>query len=282
MSKEMLTEVRDETSQKTRGIDQLLDVMRKLRDPETGCPWDIKQDFKSLARYTLEEAYEVVEAIENDDHDHLCEELGDLLLQIVFQAEIAQETALFSFDDVAAREAHKMIERHPHVFGDRAGVSTAADVLKNWEADKAAKKAAKAKDEARAHSVLDDVNTALPAVSRALKLHQRAARVGFDWGNPTDIIAKIREETDELEVEIKANTNRDALEMELGDVLSVVVTLARHLEIDPERALRRSNQKFESRFRFIEDSLRQRGQPIAEASLDEMEALWQEAKKGEL
>ncbi len=277
----MMTKTSDGISQKTRGIDQLLDVMRRLRDPETGCPWDVKQDFKSLARYTLEEAYEVVEAIENDDHEHLCEELGDLLLQIVFQAQIAQESAIFSFDDVAAGEAHKMIERHPHVFGDRASVATAADVLKNWEADKAAKKAAKAKEENRAHSVLDDVNTALPALPRALKLHQRAARVGFDWDSLTKVLAKIREEIDELEVEIRSGTDRAALEMELGDVLSATVSLARHLNVDPERSLRESNRKFERRFRFIENALRQCGQAPQTASLDEMEALWQEAKKRE-
>lgn len=281
MNQEMIQKMSDEIGKKQRGIDQLLDVMRRLRDPETGCPWDVKQDFKSLARYTLEEAYEVVEAIENEDHGHLCEELGDLLLQIVFQAQIAQESALFSFDDIAAGEAHKMIERHPHVFGDRASVTTAADVLKNWEADKAAKKDAKAKEEAREHGVLDDVNTALPALPRALKLHQRAARVGFDWGNPTEIIAKIREEIDELEVEIRSGIDHAALEMELGDVLSATVSLARHLEVDPERSLRESNRKFERRFRFIEEALRKRGGSPQTATLAEMTSLWDEAKKRE-
>jgi ATP diphosphatase len=255
--------------------------MAKLRDPENGCPWDVKQDFKSLARYTIEEAYEVVEAIENSDHEHLCEELGDLLLQIVFHAQIATEQSLFSFDDVAAREAEKMIDRHPHVFGDRVGVDSAADVLRNWEVDKAAKKAAKASGD-KPHGVLDDVNTALPAMSRGLKLQQRAARVGFDWGNPTDIIAKIREETDELEAELaQGKTNADKIEDELGDLYFAMINLARHLDIDPERALRRTNGKFEHRFKHIENALRQRGQPIADASLDEMENLWQEAKKGE-
>jgi len=261
------------------GVASLLAVMERLRTPDGGCPWDLEQDHKSLARYTLEEAYEVVEAIEKEETEHLREELGDLLLQIVFHAQISQEKKGFTFDDIARFEAEKMIERHPHVFGQR-DAATAQDVLKNWEADKAKKRAAQAESEKRAPSVLDGVNTALPAMSRALKLQQRAARVGFDWENASDTIAKLREETDELAVEIKAGRG-DAMEDELGDVFFVLVNLARHLNVDPERALRRTNQKFERRFQHIEKSLTAKGVKIQEASLDEMEALWQEAKIGE-
>jgi len=271
------------------GTARLLDVMARLRDPQTGCPWDMKQDFKSLARYTLEEAYEVVEAIENGDHDHLCEELGDLLLQIVFQSQIARERGLFSFDDVAAREAQKMIDRHPHVFGDRAGVKSAEDVLRNWEADKEAKRAEKASKKeggdgdvaSKNISVFDGLGTALPALPRSLKIHQRMARVGFDWENASDIISKIREEIDEVEAEIKSGTSRDALALEIGDVMAVLVNLARHLDIDPEDALRANNRKVERRFRFIEAALRKSGQTPDQVPLDILESLWQEAKKGE-
>lgn len=261
------------------GIIALLAVMRRLRDPENGCPWDLDQDHKSLARYTLEEAYEVVEAIENDDFSHVCEELGDLLLQIVFHAQMASEKNIFNFNEIASREAKKMIERHPHVFGAREA-STAQDVLKNWEADKAKKRAAQAEAEKRPVSVLDGVNVALPAISRALKLQQRAARVGFDWDKPEDVFAKLREETGEMEMEIKAG-RADAMEDELGDMFFALVNLARLLKIDPERALRRTNQKFERRFHFIEKELAAQGSDPHQATLDEMESLWKEAKAQE-
>lgn len=265
----------------TSSIDRLLSVMSRLRDPDGGCPWDLKQDFSSLAPYTLEEAYEVVEAIENGDPKALRDELGDLLLQIAFHSQLAREKGLFDFDQVAAGIADKMVERHPHVFGDREA-DTANDVLRNWEADKAKKREAENKNA----SALDGVNTALPASSRALKLQQRAARVGFDWSNPADIIAKIREETDELETEIVAVTdkhdNKDKMEAELGDLFFVLVNLARHLEIDPESAMRRTNRKFERRFRFIESSLTAAGRSISEATLDEMEQLWNKAKSEEV
>lgn len=264
----------------SRGSDLLIDVMRQLRTPETGCPWDLEQDHKSLARYTLEEAYEVVEAIEQGDMSHLREELGDLLLQIVFHAQIASENNVFTFDDVAEAEAHKMIDRHPHVFGD-VTAETGKDVLKNWEADKAKKREEAAAAMGRKLSVLDDVNTALPAVSRALKLQQRAARVGFDWDSAAQILPKIREELDELEVEIAQPDRRDAMEDELGDVFFVLINLARQLDIDPERALRRTNVKFERRFRSIETALAAQGRKVQDATLDEMEALWQAAKKDE-
>lgn len=265
----------------SQAIDHLLEVMRRLRDPERGCPWDVKQDHKTLARYLLEESYEVIETIENSDMNHLSEELGDVLLQIVFHAQIASENGDFDFEKVAQGSADKMIERHPHVFGDR-NVNDAADVLKNWETDKAKKRAEKADLGNLPHSLMDDVNTALPAVSRALKLQQRAARVGFEWKEPADIIAKIREETDELEVEIqKGEMAADAMEDELGDVFFVLINLARQLHIDPERALRRTNRKFETRFRGIETALLAQNRKITDACLKELESLWCEMKAKE-
>ncbi len=251
------------------GVQKLLSVMARLRAPG-GCPWDLEQTHQSLAKDLLEEAYETVEAIESGDLLHLREELGDLLLQVVFHAQIAEESGHFDFDGIARHEADKMIERHPHVFGDRDGVKTAQDVLTNWEADKAQKRAAE--------GVLDGVSVALPALARALKLQQRAARVGFDWSDPKDILGKIREETEELAVEIASGKSKEAMTDELGDLFFVLVNLARHLKIDPETALRGTNAKFEARFRFIEKSLAAQGRDARQASLEEMEALWQAAK----
>ena len=266
----------------TRSIDQLLDVMRKLRDPQTGCPWDVKQTFKSIAPYTLEEASEVVEAIEADDHVHVCEELGDLLLQIVFHAQMAEEKGLFTFDDIARVEAEKMIERHPHVFGDRVGIDSPSDVLQNWEADTAKKRDAEALSQNKLPSALDCVNTALPALSRALKLQKRASRVGFDWNDPIAFIKKIREEMDEFEAEVHAGSSVEKMEDELGDVLFAVIGLAAFMKLDPERALRHTNRKFEDRFRFVEKSLAAEGKDMQETSLDEMERLWLQAKVKEV
>lgn len=270
----------DQTAFKLDGIAALLTVMRRLRNPDGGCPWDLEQDHQSLARYTLEEAYEVVEAIETKDFPHLCEELGDLLLQIVFHAQMASEKNIFNFNDIADREAKKMIERHPHVFGEREA-ATAQDVLKGWEEDKAKRRAAEAEAAQRRPSVLDGVNVALPAISRALKLQQRAARVGFDWDDPVQILAKLREETDELDAEIKSKRSADATEDELGDLFFVLVNLTRKLDLDPERALRRANQKFERRFRYIEEKLAEAGSDPHRATLEEMENLWREAKTKE-
>ncbi|MDD3181509.1 MAG: nucleoside triphosphate pyrophosphohydrolase [Alphaproteobacteria bacterium] len=263
-------------------VDHLTNVMRKLRDPETGCPWDIKQDFKSIAPCTLEEAYEVVEAIESDDHEHFCEELGDLLLQIVFHAQMADEKGLFSFDDVAHGQAEKLIERHPHVFGDREGVHTPSDVLKNWEADKAAKRAAKAEAaNQQKPSALDGVSTALPALTRAQKIQKRAARVGFDWNNVADFLSKIREELAEFEHEVHEGSAIEKMEDELGDVLFAVIGVASFMKLDAERALRATNRKFERRFKFVESALAAQGQTMQDTSLNDMETLWREAKSSE-
>lgn len=264
----------------SKAIDKLIDIMKTLRSPG-GCPWDIEQNFKTIAPHTLEETYEVVEAIEQEDYDHLREELGDLLFQVIFHSQMASEQGLFTFDQVAEGIANKMIERHPHVFGDR-DARTADDVLRNWEADKASKRNKQAEEEKRAHNVLEGVTTSLPAMSRALKLQQRAARVGFDWTDPKHIIGKIHEEADELSVELqrtKEERSIEHIEEELGDLFFVLVNLARHLKIDPERSLRGTNRKFEQRFKYIETALAASGRNIKDASLDEMEALWQEAKE---
>jgi len=264
----------------TKPIEKLIEVMRRLRDPKDGCPWDLEQDFKSIAPHTLEETYEVVEAIEQGDAQAIKEELGDLLFQIAFHAQLGSEAGLFDFNQIAEAVADKMVERHPHVFGDR-DAKTAQAVLANWETDKAIKREAAAKADNRPISALDGISTALPAILRALKLQKRAARTGFDWTDAKDILAKIHEEIGELEVEIKKDANKDGIEDELGDLFFVMVNLARRLEIDPEGALRRTNRKFERRFREIEKRLADAGRKLEDASLEEMEANWTTIKREE-
>ena len=261
-------------------IQRLIDIMARLRDPQTGCPWDLKQTFATVAPYTLEETYELVEAIEHNDTAHIAEELGDVLFQIVFHAQMGREAGLFDLDSIAGAVADKMIERHPHVFSTR-DANNAEAVAANWEADKEAKRKAKAVAEGRSLSVLDGVSTALPAATRAVKLQNRAARVGFDWTDARDIIAKVREEIGELEHEINSHSPHDALEDELGDVLFAVTNLARRLDVDPEKALRRTNAKFDRRFRAIETRLAAQGRDITTATLDEMEKIWNEIKAAE-
>jgi MazG family protein len=265
-----------------RAIDRLLAVMARLRDPKSGCPWDIEQDFASIAPYTIEEAYEVADAIARNDLDGLRDELGDLLLQVVFHARIAEEARQFDFDDVAKAIADKMIRRHPHVFGEETIGGVEAQRVA-WESHKAAERAAKSKTGGKVTpaSALDGVALALPALLRAQKLQRRAARVGFDWTETAPILAKIEEELTELRAEMadtrKAGT-RGRLADELGDLLFSVVNLARRLELDPEAALRGANGKFERRFRRVEDLLRAEGKNAEGASLDEMEAHWRRAK----
>lgn len=255
---------------------RLLAVMAWLRDRQYGCPWDIDQTFKTIAPYTIEEAYEVADAIERDDMPALKEELGDLLLQVVYHAQIAQEAKAFGFGDVATAIADKMVDRHPHVFAD-ARIDTAEAQTVSWEARKAAERAAK--QTAEPAGALDGVARALPALLRAEKIQKRAARVGFDWTETTPVIDKIEEELGELRIEIEAGTIDQArLTDELGDVLFAVANLARHCKVDPEAALRATNDKFERRFGYIERRLADQGRKPAEASLEEMEALWQEAK----
>ena len=258
-------------------LERLLAVMAWLRDREHGCPWDIDQTFRTIAPYTIEEAYEVADAIERDDMPGLKEELGDLLLQVVYHAQMANEAKAFGFDDVAAAIADKMVDRHPHVFGD-LDIKTADAQTISWEARKAAERAAK-QGEAKPAGTLDGIARALPALMRAEKIQKRAARVGFDWAATGPVIDKIEEELGELRAELEAGkVDQARLTDELGDVLFAVANLARHCKVDPEVALRATNDKFEKRFRYIEKRLGEQGRKPADASLEEMEALWQEAK----
>jgi len=253
----------------------LIEIMARLRHPEAGCPWDMEQDFKSIAPYTIEEAYEVADAIARGDMDSLKDELGDLLLQVIYHARMAEEDGLFAFADVANAISAKMIRRHPHVFGDAVVEDSEAQTA-SWEAIKATERQAKGTGDLP--SVLDHVPTALPAMKRAEKLQKRAARVGFDWPDAAQVIDKIREEIGELETEINDDAPQDRLEDELGDLLFAVVNLARKVKVEPGSALRQTNLKFEARFRFIERMLAAKGRTTEDASLREMEALWQRAK----
>lgn len=252
-------------------MDDLIDLMAALRTPGAGCPWDLEQDFRTIAPYTIEEAYEVADAIERGDLGDLKDELGDLLFQTVFHARMAEEQGAFAFEDVARAITEKMRRRHPHVFGD-AETRSSEEQVRQWEEQKAAERAAKGQA-----SLLDDVPVGLPGLTRAVKLQKRAARVGFDWENPRDVLAKIAEETGEL-VAVIGDDDRDRIEDEFGDLLFVMANLSRHLNVDPEAALRRANEKFRRRFTHIEQAL---GDRLGEAGLDEMEALWTEAKMKE-
>jgi MazG family protein len=246
--------------------------MARLRDPQRGCPWDLEQDFASIAPFTIEEAYEVADAIARGDLAQLKDELGDLLLQVVYHARMAEEAGLFDFDQVASAITDKMIRRHPHVFGS-AEVDGARAQSHAWEAVKATERASRAGEGAA--RVLDDVPLALPALTRAAKLQRRAARVGFDWPEPAQVVDKIEEEIGELRAELGEGARVDRLGDEIGDLLFAVVNLARHLEVDAESSLRQANAKFERRFRRVEDALHASGRRPADASLVEMEALWQ-------
>jgi MazG family protein len=251
---------------------RLLEIMARLRDPERGCPWDRQQDFKSIAPYTVEEAYEVADAIERDDLGALREELGDLLLQVVYHARMAEEAGLFRFEDVAAGIAEKLTARHPHVFGT-AEIKDAAEQTRDWETHKAGERAAKSQT-----GVLEGIPLGLPGLTRAEKLQRRAARVGFDWPELAPVFGKIREELTELEQELATGAVAVRVEDELGDVLFAVANLARKLQVDPEQALRGTNRKFERRFRHVEMRLAERGKQPAQASLEEMDGYWDEAK----
>jgi len=259
----------------TGDIRRLLEIMRRLRDPETGCPWDIEQDFDTIAPYTIEEAYEVADAIERQDWDELRGELGDLLLQVVYHSAIARERGLFDFEDVVRAVADKMVARHPHVFGDESREKSAEQQTRDWERMKAAERASRAEAGA-----LAGIARGLPALTRALKLQNRAARVGFDWPSREGVMEKIVEEAHEL-AEARAGADPDRLEDEFGDLLFAVVNLGRHLGLDPEAALRRTNAKFTRRFEHIERALARTGRRPEDVSLDELEALWVEAKGAE-
>ena len=261
-------------------IERLLRVMARLRDPEGGCPWDLEQDFSTIAPYTIEEAYEVADAIARGDMADLEDELGDLLLQVVYHAQLAKEAGHFDLETVAQRIAAKMVRRHPHVFGDAEVADAAAQSLA-WEETKALERREKARAQGGAASLLGGIPLALPALTRAQKLQRRAARVGFDWPDAAPVLAKIEEELGELRAEIAAAAPQARLADELGDLLFAVVNLGRHLGVDGEAALRQTNAKFERRFRAIEASLAAAGRTLEDASLDELEALWQQAKTTE-
>jgi nucleoside triphosphate diphosphatase len=266
-----------------RDISRLLEIMAALRTPNTGCPWDLEQDFSTIAPYTIEEAYEVADAIARHDLDDLRDELGDLLLQVVFHARMAEEQGAFDFGGVVEAITAKMVRRHPHVFGDAQGLSASA-VEDLWHDIKAQEKAAKAAKVANAgpgsEGALAGVPVTLPALTRALKLQQKASKVGFDWNDPRSVLAKIREEADEIEAALDAGDKKHAA-TEAGDLMFAVVNLARHLDADPEGTLRMTNRKFERRFAWIERALAARGKTPSAATLAEMDALWDAAKAAE-
>lgn len=266
-------------------LDDLLHLMARLRDPQYGCPWDLKQTYASIVPYTLEEAYEVADAIERSDFEHLQGELGDLLFQVVYYSQLAREEGRFEFEAVVDSITRKLIRRHPHVFptGELyAPLDTPrldeGQVKQRWEKIKAQERAEKAEPEQL--SLLDDVPAALPALSRAAKLQKRAAQVGFDWPDALPVLDKVREELDEV-LQAMADNDPAALADEVGDLLFAAVNLARHVKVDPETALRGANGKFERRFRFIEQALRDMGRPIEDCTLEDLDALWGEAKRQE-
>jgi len=268
-------------------IVRLLEIMAALRTPETGCPWDLEQDFASIAPYTLEEAYEVVDAIERGDLADLRDELGDLLLQVVFHARMAEEQGAFAFPDVVEAITRKLIRRHPHVFGETENLAP-EEVKTLWDEIKRAEKAERRSarrtmglaPDAHEAGFLGGIPKALPALTRAQKLTAKAAKVGFDWPDPGQVIDKIHEELEEVK-DASSTGNRDLIEDEIGDLLFSVTNLARHFGIDPETALRRTNTKFERRFGAVEEALKQQGRQLSEASLEEMEELWVLAKQAE-
>ena len=270
--------------QPSRELSDLVKIMAALRTPETGCPWDLVQDFSTIAPYTIEEAYEVADAIERQDWDDLRDELGDLLLQPIYHARMAEEAGLFDFNDVIEAITTKMIRRHPHVFGDekqrQAGMAKGAwEKIKSVEkAEKSARKTMPGINKGHAHSLMDDIPSTLPALQSATKIQKRAASVGFDWPGAEPVVAKLHEEIGELEAALKSE-EKSQIEREIGDVLFTLANLCRHLDIDPDRALRASNSKFRSRFSHIERQLVSANRSLEDAELDEMEGFWQEAKK---
>lgn len=270
----------------SRDIARLIDIMARLRDPQTGCPWDIEQDFASIQPYTIEEAYEVADAIERNDMGDLCEELGDLLLQVVFHARMAEEAGLFSFGDVVHAVTSKMIRRHPHVFA-RSDADTPDKVKVQWDEIKRQEKAERAERRARMGGEetfkaghLGSVPRAFPALMEALKLQEQAAKVGFDWSDAEPILDKIEEEIAEFRVALSRGDKKHISD-ELGDVIFAMANIGRHVGTDPENALRGTNTKFRRRFAHIEKGLEASGISLNDATLDEMEALWQDAKKTE-
>lgn len=254
-------------------LNQLLRIMAQLRNPQGGCPWDLQQTFASIAPYTVEEAYEVADAIEREDKTELCHELGDLLFQVVFHARMAEEEGSFNFDDVARAICDKLTRRHPHVFDGQE--IAPEDLSRQWESFKQQERSGKS-----AHAyVLDDIPAGMPALTRAIKLQKRAAREGFDWPKIAPVFDKIQEEIAELKEEIQIDSNTQRIEMELGDLLFSCVNLARHLNVNPEWSLRGANQRFQDRFNAIESNLRAQGRQISDAELDELDRMWEISKQ---
>jgi nucleoside triphosphate diphosphatase len=268
----------------SRDISRLIEIMAQLRTPGSGCPWDLEQNFASIAPYTIEEAYEVTDAIARNDLVDLCDELGDLLLQVVFHARMAEEQNAFSFGDVVEAITRKMIRRHPHVFADSSGKIASSDVKGTWERIKAEEKAERAALKPAQHhapsSLLDSVKAGQPALVRAMALQRKASTVGFDWNDPRAVLDKIREEADEIEAALDRGDKAE-IASETGDLMFALVNLARHVDADPESALRGTNAKFERRFAYIERTLAAKGRTLEQASLTEMDALWNEAKEKE-
>jgi len=268
----------------SRDISRLLEIMAQLRTPVTGCPWDLEQNFATIAPYTIEEAYEVADAIARNDMYDLCDELGDLLLQVVYHAHMAEEQGAFAFGDVVEAITRKMIRRHPHVFADSEGRLTPANVKGEWDRIKAEERAERvARNPAATNfdvSLLAGVKAGQPALTRAMQLQRKASSVGFDWNDPRAVLDKIREEADEIEAALDRGDPTQIAD-ETGDLMFALVNLARHVDADPEQALRRTNAKFERRFAYIEQSLQASGRALTDASLAEMDALWNEAKTKE-
>lgn len=257
-------------------IDRLLEIMQRLRDPQGGCPWDLQQTFATIAPFTIEEAYEVADAIARGDMIELRDELGDLLFQVIYHAQMANEQGAFDFEAVAQAIGDKLVRRHPHVFAG-AQIADAEAQTQSWEAIKAAERQRKAG--AAPVSVLEGISLGMPALSRSLKLQSRAARVGFDWDRAEQVLDKIEEEIGELRAEVRAAASRERLEDELGDIFFALSNLARHLKVDPEAAVRSSNAKFERRFRHMEAAFAADGQVLGEQGLERLEAAWQAAKR---
>jgi ATP diphosphatase len=268
----------------SQDISRLIEIMAALRTPVTGCPWDLEQDFATIAPYTIEEAYEVADAISRGDLEDLRDELGDLLLQVVYHAQMAEEQKAFAFGDVVEAITRKMIRRHPHVFADKDGNIQPAGVKSAWERIKAEEKAERAArrppQEAQHKSLLSSIKTGQPALTRAMELQRKASTVGFDWNDPRAVLQKIREEADEIEAALDRNDKQE-IAHETGDLMFALVNLARHVDADPEAALRATNAKFEQRFAHIERALEAQGRTLDQASLQEMDALWNAAKAEE-
>ncbi len=263
-------------------INKLLDIMKSLRDPENGCPWDLEQDFSTIAPYTLEEAYEVVDAISRNDMNDLCSELGDLLFQVVYHAALADEQDAFNFTDVTSKINEKLIRRHPHVFGESKIPNAKAQSIA-WEKIKKKERAEAKAGIGHDNGLLGGINKAMPALARAQKLQNRAATAGFDWLDIQAVLDKIEEELHEVKVEINSEPQDiKKIEGEIGDLIFSCVNLARHFQMDSESALRKTSAKFETRFAFIESSLEEQGRDLTQATLETMDELWNEAKKHEI